>query len=472
MEMAMDPKDIIRILKKRYATIVAVLGMFVIAAIVINEITPPTYQSQTTIRIKQPKVLEDYLGGNTPGGAGNRQIMETYGEILKSRTVIDEVIAEIQAQTGQRPLFSSIKTVPVRDTELLRIDVEASSPEEAQLVANILLEKSAERISYFTHAEQTNVRKFIGERLQEAKKDLERNEAALEAYKRREKILSPEVQTTAMAERLVSIDKLKADNIVAIASAQARLASAQENLSEDRVKVIADNALIQQYRANLAAHDTELLGLLERYTEKHPQVIATKARITETRAKLNEEITHVVNEESATANPLHIALLQNKMQAEAEIDVVTAQNQAIDRVLAEGENELTQLPAKEQGLGRIMRDVSVAQEIYTLLAKRHEEARISEVMQPADVEVIDNATISRVPVKPNKAKNILLAAILGLVTGTALVFFLESLNKTIRTPEDVQRYLDMPVLSSIPGFDMKNERIRKLFGYLNRPLNH
>ncbi|HBS58403.1 MAG TPA: lipopolysaccharide biosynthesis protein, partial [Firmicutes bacterium] len=60
--------------------------------------------------------------------------------------------------------------------------------------------------------------------------------------------------------------------------------------------------------------------------------------------KLDDEITRVVNAEAPTANPLHLALLQNKLQAEADIDAFTAQNIAIDRVLSENENELAKLP--------------------------------------------------------------------------------------------------------------------------------
>lgn len=465
IEMPLDLKDALRIIKKRYQTIAVILGVFIIAAIIINYMISPTYQAQTTVRIKQPKGLGDSLLWDMPRGSASRQLMATYGEILKSRTVVMAVRDDIQNQLAKRPTFGSITTQPVKDTELMMVAVQAKTPEEAQLAADALVQKFTEQITYLSRAEQTMVREFIGERLQESKRNLEKAENTLELYKRKEKILTPDVETNAMAARLASISKLKADNSIALAAAQAKLANAQQNLSQGRVEYMADNPMIQQYKSNLVTMEADLVGLLEKYTEKHPQVIATKSKIGETKARLNEEIIRVVNAEAPTSNPIHLALIQNKMQAEAEIDVVTAQNNAIDQVLADSEKELTKLPSKEQGLGRVLRDVTVAQEIYVMLAKRYEEARISEVMKPTNLEIIDSAIASGIPVRPNKQKNIIIAGVLGLVTGIALVFVQESLNKSMRTAEDVKHYLDLPILGSIPAFDKQDELAARPSGW-------
>jgi len=171
-------------------------------------------------------------------------------------------------------------------------------------------------------------------------------------------------------------------------------------------------------------------------------------------------------------NPIHQGLLQAKLQAEAEIAVGQARQAAIGRIVADVEREIAKLPAKEQGLVKVMRDVTVAQEIYIMLAKRHEEARISEVMQPTDVQVIDAAIAPEKPIKPKILLNIAIAAVLGLFLGVGLAFLLEYMNKTIRTVDDVKYYLDLPVLGTIPDFDSDTTprdnsltaRLKRLFG--------
>jgi polysaccharide biosynthesis transport protein len=367
------------------------------------------------------------------------------------------VINQTQSDKSKIPeytdMLQTITTQPVKDTEILKVKVRAKSAEEAQHVANTLVNTFIERITYLARAEQSTVREFIGVRLQESKKDLERAESLLEEYKRHEKIVAPAEETRAMVDGLAAITKLQAENTVALAAAQAKLANAEQQILQEKPGFIAENPLIQQYKSKLADLEVQLVSLAENYTDKHPKVIAAKAAIEETRIKLNGEIAHVINVEAPSMNPIHQALLQGKMQAEAEIAVATVQKDASETIIKNGETDLAKLPGKEQGLARVMRDASVAQEIYTMLAKRHEEARISEVMEPTDVQVIDIAVPPQRPIKPKKLLNIVIAAFLGLFAGTAWAFFKEYMDRSIQTPEDVKHYLDLPVIGNIPDFN-------------------
>lgn len=190
--------------------------------------------------------------------------------------------------------------------------------------------------------------------------------------------------------------------------------------------------------------------------------MATRAAIAETKNKLNTEIARVISAEAPSMNPIHLGLLQAKIQSEAEIAAAVAQRSAIDKILAQGEQELFKLPSKEQGLARVMRDTLTAQDIYSMLSKRYEEARISEVMQPTDVQVIDVAVTPEKPVSPRKLLNVVIAAILGLFAGTSLAFIQEYLNRTVRNTEDVKRYLDLPVLGSIPEYEQNGKMIKNI----------
>jgi len=189
-ETTLDLRDIVKTLKKRSKLIVKVFLAVVIAAAVISFIIPPTYEAETTLRIKQPKGLANSLLGDLPVGnpLGAKFLMSTYAEILKSRTVVQAVIDKTQADKEEPPTYEDmlkrITTQPVMDTEILNVKVQAKSPEEAQLVANTLVETFIDRLTTLVRSEQSTVREFIGGRLEEAKKELERAEAALERYKR------------------------------------------------------------------------------------------------------------------------------------------------------------------------------------------------------------------------------------------------------------------------------------------------
>lgn len=470
-----DVKNIVKIIKKRRTLIISIFIAAVTIATVVSFLIPPTYEAETTLRIKQPKGLANSLLADLPAVDNNtKQLMSTYAEILKSRTVVDMVIEKTQADKQVVPTYEQmvirITTLPVKDSELLKIKTTAKSPEEAQLIANTLVGTFNERMTLLVRSEQSTVRQFIGERMQESKKELETAETALQTYKTDQKIAAPAEETKAIVESLSTINKLSAENTVALSAAQAKAGSAANQLDKEKPGFVADSPLIQQYKGKLAELEVQLATLSQKYTDKHPEVIATRAAIEETKARLDTEAARVVSADAPSANPVHVALVQGQIQAQAEIAAGSAQKVAIGNIIAEGEKELNKLPAKEQGLARVMRDATVAQEIYVMLAKRHEEARISEVMQPTDVQVIDVATVPIKPISPNKSLYVMIAGILGLCIGLGLAFMLEYMNKTVKTIEDVKNYLDLPVLGSIPHFDsnMESEQTTGLWAKLKQ----
>ena len=466
-ETTIDLKDILKTIKKRGKLIGSIFCVAIILAIVVSLLIAPTYEGETNLRVKQPKGLADSLLGDLPIGnaSATKQLMSTYAEILKSRTVVQVVIDATQSEKEQVPTYEQmlkrITTLPVKDTEILKVKVTAPSPEEAKLVTNKLVDTFNDRMTYLVRSEQATIREFIGERLKESKKELEQAETLLGDYKRAQKIVAPDIETKAMVDKFATIDKLAAENTVATASAQASLGTTRQQLSMEKPGFVADSPLIQQYKAKLADLEVKLVSLAGNYTDKHPETMATQAAITETKGKLSQEISLVISANAPSMNPIHQGLIQSQIQSEVEIAARTAQKQAIQNILNTSQQELGKLPAKEQGLAKVMRDAAVNQEIYIMLAKRHEEARISEVMQPTDVQVIDVAIEPDKPISPKKTLNVVIAAILGLFIGLAVAFILEYMNKTVKTAEDVQRYLDLPVLGAIPDFDSNTTVARK-----------
>jgi uncharacterized protein involved in exopolysaccharide biosynthesis len=387
-----------------------------------------------------------------------KQLMSTYAEILKSRVVVEQTITENKiGQDNELEKYNDfvtrITTQPVRDTEILRVKVTAPSQTEAMVWTNSLVDNFLERITALVRQEQTVVREFVGERLKEARRELDRAESALAEYKTTQKIAAPADETKALVDRLSAANRLMAENEVTMAAAEGKLANARRQLGSQKPGFVADGPLIQQLKAKLTELELEQAKLLQLYTEKHPRVAAVRAAILETRAKMNQEIARIVNAESPAANPVHIGVIQARIQAEAELAAGNAQRTALQKVMAEGEAELAKLPTKEQGMGRVLRDALVAQEIYSMLAKRFEEARISEVMQPTDAQVVNPAVEPEQRIRPRRTLNVAIAALLGLSCGIGLAFFLEFMNRTIRTADDVKDYLGLPVLGAIPDID-------------------
>lgn len=449
----LDLNDVIRIIHKRCRLILATFLITVLVVALTSFLIPPTYQGEATLRIKQSKNLNNSLLAEDVGSdSAVQKLLSTYAEILRSRTVIDTVIVKTNLRNvNYEQMVRRISIEPIKDTEILKVKVRDKNAERAMILTNTLVDNFLNRISKLARSEESSVGDFIDRYLVSAKQNLDKAERALENFKREKRIVSPENETKALVDRLLSMNRLRAENNITLAAAKAKLDTAKNELSQGN-PLISDKLSISQYQEKLANAEVELVEKLHGFGEGSPQVTAIRSEINELKTKLNNEINKVVNGEGTASNAIYQSLLQGKMQANADIAAATAQETAINKITADTEKMIAKLPATEQELARLMRDVSLAQEIYVMLSKRREEAKITEVMIPTDVQIVDRAVMPDKPIFPNKILNILIAAIVGLFAGLFLAFLVDYLKKTIDTTDDVNNYLKLPVLGNIPDF--------------------
>ncbi|WHH57518.1 Wzz/FepE/Etk N-terminal domain-containing protein [Petroclostridium sp. X23] len=80
------------------------------------------------------------------------------------------------------------------------------------------------------------------------------------------------------------------------------------------------------------------------------------------------------------------------------------------------------------------------------------QVKVVEIMDVENVQVIDKAEIPLNPIKPKKYLNVAIAAFIGLMLGFGIIFLIEYLDNTLKTPTDVERHLELPVIGTIPVF--------------------
>ena len=86
---------------------------------------------------------------------------------------------------------------------------------------------------------------------------------------------------------------------------------------------------------------------------------------------------------------------------------------------------------------------------------------VKRITKANSVEVIDKAIVPENPIKPNKVMNILIAAVLGIMIGLFIVFILEYMDNKIKTPQDIEKYIGVPILGVIPNENMAKKGGRK-----------
>ena len=460
-EITIDLREIGAILKRNAANIARVTGVCIVAAGVYLAVATPVYESQALLRVKQPKGIGTSLLEAMPMGnaMANTQLMNTYAEILKSRSVIVPVIEKTEESNkeGKFPAYEGyikgkVATAPFKDTEIMQLTVRANTAEKAQKANSLIVEGFLNRLTELSRDQQKATRGFIEERTATAKKELKDAEDKLTEYKKANDIIAPDDAVKLATEKMGMVDKLNAENRVALATANARLASANAQLNGEAAS-IADNKSIQLYNSQLAQLEGERISYLDKYTAQHPKVKQVEQEIAKLKQKINSEINKVASLQAPSDNPVHQQLLAAKFQSEAEASVAQSNLAKLHQIDNDNKEDIRNLSDKEQEFVSLMRDVTVANEIYVMLAKRLEEAKVAEASVATEVQVVDTATLPTAPVAPKKAMTLLLAALLGILASSGFVVVRELLNRTIKNSDDVANYLDLPVLGSVPDIN-------------------
>jgi len=145
-----------------------------------------------------------------------------------------------------------------------------------------------------------------------------------------------------------------------------------------------------------------------------------------------------------------IALLQKYTEKHPKIIQLTQQ-------IKDLKGQIKGFSGDELEYGSVVREVEINKKLYAMLKEKLEEARITEAQKVSDVSIVDPAVLPTEPVAPNKRTTVLIGALLGLVMGIALAFFLETMDPSIGTIEDVENVIKVPVLGVVPSIHAELE---------------
>jgi len=178
---------------------------------------------------------------------------------------------------------------------------------------------------------------------------------------------------------------------------------------------------------------TELARAREVFKERHPRLVMLETQMDAIRSNIRAELVQIV----AGLDSQHAAL--------------AAQEGSLRREVGANEGRLAEVSGRIGESSTLESQLQSKREFYNRLnAKIEEGEAISAGMRLPMVRVVEPATVGPDPIRPRKALNLILGLIVGLFAGTGVALFLEYLRRAIRTPNDVNEQLQLPVLGMIP----------------------
>ncbi|MBN1622142.1 MAG: polysaccharide biosynthesis tyrosine autokinase [Endomicrobiales bacterium] len=130
---------------------------------------------------------------------------------------------------------------------------------------------------------------------------------------------------------------------------------------------------------------------------------------------------------------------------------------SLDQQIEILKKQMKELPTEELEYSRLTRELKINEQLYTLLAKRFKEAQISEADRVQSAFVVTPAVEPKAPIKPNRMVNLSVGAFLGVFLGFVFALIIENLDTSIGTIEDVEKFLDLPVVGIIPHIEIEGK---------------
>ena len=326
-----------------------------------------------------------------------------------------------------------LEIAPVQRTRLVKIAFSTPDPDLAARVANMharaYLEQGIERRS---HANE-EARQFLRGKLAELKDRVEKSEAALHRYRRDRGIISLDNRENIVVDRLADLTKrlteAEADRIGL--EAQMRLIRKNEY---DALPAVIDNRLIQTLKGELAHLEGQRASLAAQLQPGDPVLDQLQPKVEQTRRRLQQERQRTV----AGIKSAYTAVRQKEDELRAKMEqqktaALSLKDAAVDYTI-------------------LAREADTNRQLYDSVLQRLKEMEVATALRASNVSVIDQAVPPLQPSRPKKGLSLLCSAVLGLAGGVGLAFFVEYLNNTLRTSQEVERYLHLPSLGMIPDF--------------------
>lgn len=428
-----DLKKLFSLMLEKKTIVIAIVVICTIIATIVAFVLPKSYQSTTLVRVKSGgssmsgyAVMAAGFGIDTGGGSSGSP--ESYIELMKSREVLEPIIAELDLSDEDKEKLTAegfakknLEVTNIKKTDLITIAAYGKTPEEAQRISQGVADNFLALMTKLNKEDNSSVLKFLDERIKIAKEEMETAENKLQAYQQEHKIYAPDEQAKAIIANLNNYDTTIAQLQAQSEGDSAKLAGVTSQLEQQNASLleynVSDNTNIGNIRESIVNKRVELVGLQQQFTDEHPDVIKAKEELNSLERSLSDEIAKAVNSQSVTLSPVQASLLKDKISTEVQISVNNASLEALKAKQAEAQESIATLSADSVEYMRLERNAKITGQVYTSLVQNYEQTRIQEAKDSMDIQIIDAADLPKedMPAKPNKKLVVAIGFVLGIM---------------------------------------------------------
>lgn len=450
--------DHLIILRKHQWLILAFLLTTVTVVAIASFKMKPVYEAEASVEVdRESQAMQPFQDPNSYDSYVDMDnYLETQAKILQSETLALQTIRSLDLERypefgggpnatawsreggiTRRPEILgaflgrlSVKRVP--NSRLIVVKFEAQDPQLAAQIVNTHLQNYIEENFRSKYDATTQASNWLSSELEELRVKVEKSEDARIAYERENQIWQIDEKQDITTQKLSDLSKAVTDAQTDLAQKEAlyRMAASGNAAALPQAE---SNTVLGDLLKRKSDLDEQYADAINLYGPNFPKVERLAAQRKEVNTDLkNEEQTLLdsVKQQYETARS-HVGLLQQQLDQQ--------------------KTEANDLAEKLVQYHILQHDADSNKQLYDDLQEKLKEAAITSGLRSSNIRVVDPALAPAKPARPQKARNILLAVLVGLVGGVGLAFFREYLDNTVKSPDDIENLAGLPSLAVVPA---------------------
>ncbi len=441
----MTLQQFLLILWARRKLVLAIFLGTVLTTTVVSLLLPKEYTASTAVvlDVKSP----DPIAGMVLPGMMAPGYMATQIDIINSDRVATRVVkmlhldenpniqeqwqeaTEGKGQLGPwlaQLLQKRLEVRPSRESNVITITYSGANPAFTAAMANSFAQAYIDvNLELRLEPARQNA-KWFDEQSKQYRERLDTAQKALSEYQQKSGIVATDERLDYETQKLNELSTQ-----LTIAQAQGTDASSKRKSSgsADTMPEVMQSGLVSQLKGDIARLEARLKEVSGNFGENHPQYLRSQAELAELKSKMNAEISRITSSIGTAGN----------ISKQKEGELVAAVNAQKVRIL--------ELKKQRDEISLLVREVDTAQRAFDAVGSRTTQSRLESQSVQTNVAILNPAVE---PIKSSKPKvflNILLSIFFGGLLGIGAALTLELLHRRIRSPEDLSRTLDLPVLA-------------------------
>lgn len=366
-------------------------------------------------------------------------------------TELKDLDLKLRANQIAKQITGSIVVTPVKNSKIVNLSYMSEDPKLAALVVNSVAKAYMDEVLDIRMGSSQYAMKWLTEKAEQERERLNKSERALQEYMRDKDIATLENKLTMFPEKVAEVasklastesKRKELETLYAQVKGLANNPEAVENLP-----AVASNPTLLSLRVQISATEQKITELQKKYGQKHPAMVTAMEDLKILKEKRLEQIKRVVES------------IKN------EYELAKASEENFRKYAGQTKSETLQIGDKFIQYGVLKRETETSKQLFEAIVARIKEQGITQDIQTINVWVIEKAEVPGSPTTPNIPRNILLGLIVGLMGSVGFAFFIDYLDNTIKSPDEIDSRFGVPVLGMVellsPEIGTIEEMVRK-----------